>query len=74
MAHAAACAPPPAADYRTRSSRGKLGQERRAGVGLDLDTAHDVVQVGPTSIGSVVMSTPASSLNWWYIDGSRLWM
>ena len=26
---------------------------------------------GPTSIGSLVMSTSASSLNWWYMDGSR---
>ena len=28
--------------------------------------------MGPTSIGSFVMSTSASSLNWWYIDGSFL--
>ncbi|CAM5286134.1 hypothetical protein SFUMM280S_03928 [Streptomyces fumanus] len=27
--------------------------------------------MGPTSIASAAMSTSASSLNWWYIDGSR---
>ena len=32
------------------------------------------LQAGPTSMGSFVMSTSASSLNWWYIDGRRFLM
>ena len=45
------------------------------GVRVDLDPAHDVVagRARPPS-ARAVMSTSASSLNWWYIDGSRLRM
>jgi len=43
-------------------------------VRIDLDAAHDVVAGRTDFHGLLVMSTSASSLNWWYIDGRRLRM
>ena len=51
------------------------GRGGSTGVGVDLDATHDVV-TGRTDLHLVFcfvffFSTTASSMNWWYIDGSR---